>query len=68
MRKWKVKKSCWLLGEIKFHAKAVAMETNYRQTVQFDNFLACRGIMYFKSCHQIMYQIEEDTDLVWGSI
>lgn len=49
----------------KINAKTVAMERNV-STVQFDDFLACRGITYFKPCHQITYQIEEDTNLVLG--
>jgi hypothetical protein len=55
-----------IVGRTKCHAMTVAMETNV-STVQFDDFLASRGIVYFKSCHQTTYQTEEDTDLVWGA-
>jgi len=38
----------------KCHAMAVAMEKNV-SAVQFDDFLASRGILYFKSYHQTTY-------------
>jgi len=55
-----------IVRRTKCHAMTVAVETNV-SAVQFDDFLASRGIPYFKSCHQTTYHIEEDTDLVWGA-
>jgi len=55
-----------IVGRTKCHAMTVAMETNV-STVRFDDFLASRGILYFKSYYQITYQIKEDADLVWGA-
>jgi len=43
-----------IVGRTKCHAMTVAMETNV-SAVHFDGFLACGGILYFKSCHQTTY-------------
>jgi len=55
-----------IVGRTKWHAMTVAVEANV-SSVQFDDFLASTVILYFKSCHQTTYHIEEDTDVVWGA-
>jgi hypothetical protein len=55
-----------IVGRTECHVMTVAMEMDV-STVQFDDFLASRGILYFKSRHQTTYQIEKDTDSVWGA-